>query len=240
MNLSETADLLTAMSAFDRRTIGDGDVIAWQSILSDAAFEDCLAAVKQYYTDHTEWIMPAHVRRAVAAIEKARQVSPWAPGQHGVPRNEAVPEVARGERLALSDLTASVADLVAQVRAALPEGSREALAPRRVAWEREHRAFDRQQNGEPNPHYRPRQEEPGPVVLPDERGCADCGLVAEVARMDKHLAASGHHLHEGVEIVSSTLGNLGDRIPTDPGPDREAWLTAHGWTSYEEWAHRGE
>jgi len=45
---------------------------------------------------------------------------------------------------------------VARVRADLPEGSREALKPRTVAWEREHAAYARSQEGEPNPHYRPR------------------------------------------------------------------------------------
>lgn len=159
MNLSETARLLSAMSAYDRRTIGDGDVIAWQAVLPDAAFEDCLEAVKQHYAEQTDWMMPAHVRRAVRDIERARQMSPWAPGQHGVPRDEAVPEVTPGGRLALSDLPAAVAELVARVRADLPEGSREALMPRTVAWEREHAAFLRTQSAEPNPHYRPRAVE---------------------------------------------------------------------------------
>lgn len=160
MNLSETADLLTAMSAFDRRTIGDGDVIAWQSILPDASFEDCLEAVKQHYAESTEWMMPAHVRRSVRDMVSQREMAArhtgWAPGQAGVPRDRAVPEVATGERLALSDLPAAVADLVARVRADLPEGSREALYPRREAWEREHKAYLRTHNPEPNPHYRPR------------------------------------------------------------------------------------
>jgi len=160
VNLSETADLLSAMSAFDRRTIGDGDVIAWQAILPDAAFADCLEAVKQHYAENTEWMMPAHVRRAVRDMasqrEAAARATGWAPGQAGVPRGQALPEAARGERLALSDLPAAVADLVARVRAGLPEGSQEALYPRRAAWEREHAAYLRQQAARPNPHYRPR------------------------------------------------------------------------------------
>ena len=163
MNLSETADLLSAMSAFDRRTIGEGDVIAWQAVLSDASFRDCLEAVKQYYAEHTEWMMPAHVRRLVRDMVRAREAAAratgWAPGQAGVPKDEAMPISLRpsdaGARLALSDLPAAVADLVARVRADLPEGSRGALAPRTVAWEREHRAFLRTRDGAPNPLYRP-------------------------------------------------------------------------------------
>lgn len=159
MNLSETADLLTAMSAFDRRTIGDGDVIAWQAVLSDASFEDCVEAVKRYYAEQTEWMMPAHVRHLVRDILREREAmaraTGWAPGQAGVPKDQALPEVPTGERLALSDLPAAVADLISRVRADLPEGSREALMPRRVAWEREHRAFLRTRDGEPNPLYKP-------------------------------------------------------------------------------------
>lgn len=159
MNLSETADLLTAMSAFDRRTIGDGDVIAWQAVLSDASFGDCLEAVKRHYAENTEWMMPAHVRRLVRDIhgerEAAARMTGWAPGQAGVPKDQAVPEVTIGERLALSDLPGEVAALVARVRADLPRGSREALAPRKVAWEREHKAFLRTQSSEPNPLYKP-------------------------------------------------------------------------------------
>lgn len=163
MNLSETADLLSAMSAFDRRTIGEGDVIAWQAVLSDASFRDCLEAVKQYYAEQTEWMMPAHVRRLVRDMVRVREAAAratgWAPGQAGVPKDEAMPIGLRpsdaGTRLALSDLPAAVADLVARVRADLPEGSRGALMPRTVAWEREHRAFLRTRDGAPNPLYRP-------------------------------------------------------------------------------------
>jgi len=180
VNLSETADLLTAMSAYDRRTIGDGDVIAWQAVLSDAAFGDCLEAVKQHYAEHTEWVMPAHIRRAVREIvqkrEAAASATPWAPGQHGVLKADAMPIELRPsaaeagleiKRLALSDLPAEVAALVARVRADLPEGSREALAPRTVAWERENQAYLRQSHGEPNPRYRARAAaEPETVQCP--------------------------------------------------------------------------
>jgi hypothetical protein len=151
------------MASFDRRTVGDGDVIAWQAVLSDAAFEDALEAVKQHYAEQTEWMMPAHVRRAVRDMvgqrEAAARHTGWAPGQAGVPKDEAMPVDLRpvdpGARLALSDLPAAVADLVARVRADLPEGSREALYPRRAAWEREHAAYLRQQAAVRNPHYRP-------------------------------------------------------------------------------------
>lgn len=166
MNLSETADLLTAMSAFDRRTIGDGDVIAWQAVLPDASFADCLEAVKRYYAEQTDWMMPAHVRRLVRDIvserEMAARATGWAPGQAGVPKDQAMPEVTDGKVPGwLADAvqkaaSTSAAAILAEARRYLPEGSRETLMPRRVAWEREHAAYRRQQEAQPNPRYRPR------------------------------------------------------------------------------------
>jgi hypothetical protein len=180
VNLSETADLLTAMSAFDRRTIGDGDVIAWQAVLADAFFEDCLEAVKRYYTEHTDWMMPAHVRRLVRDIvserEKAARSTGWAPGQHGVPKGQAMPEVTG--RVDEGVLTRPVRELLESMGIKLPEGSREALMPRTVAWEQEHRAYLRVRDGEPNPHYRPQaRDERATCSWPE-----DCPTVEECRR----------------------------------------------------------
>lgn len=154
MNLPETALMLAQMQAYDQRTVGESDVIAWQALLADAPFEDCQEAVRRHYAEQTERIMPAHVRRIVQDIVKAREVSPWAPGQYGVRREDAMVIVEVPDRLALTDLPGPVANLVASVRAMMPEGSREALKPRTVAWEREQAAFRRQQAAEPNPLYR--------------------------------------------------------------------------------------
>lgn len=171
MNHSETARALALVQAFDQRTIGDADVIAWQGVLPDAAYADVEEAIRQHYAEQTDRIMPAHVRRVVRDIVRARQVSPWAPGQHGVPRAEAMPEVAGP--VDENAITPQVRDLLQSVRAMLPEGSREALMPRTVAWEREHRAFVRTQDAEPNPLYRPRPPYGSP-------GC-DCPLPEKVS-----------------------------------------------------------
>jgi hypothetical protein len=163
VNLSETARLLGAMAAFDRRTVGDADVIAWQAIMDDIPFADALEAVKRHYSEGDAWLMPVHIRQSVKAMQQERRDTArstgWAPGQAGVSKGHPVPEVPSGTRLALGDLPAAVADLVARVRAGMPEGSREALMPRRVAWEREHRAYLRVRDGEPNPHYKPQPTE---------------------------------------------------------------------------------
>lgn len=155
MNLAETARLLAAMAAFDRRTVGTSDVAAWQTVLADIAYADALEAVRRHYRDSTEWMMPAMVRAGVRQVEHERASSPWAPGQYGVPREEVVPEARTTGRLQLGDLPTNMRELIGRVRAMLPDGSREALHGRRVAWEREHRTYLRTTTAEPNPHYRP-------------------------------------------------------------------------------------
>lgn len=169
MNLSETAKVLAQMQAYDQRTVGESDVHAWQAILADASFEDCQEAVFRYYSGHVERMMPAHVRRLVGEFESERQKAArkWAPGQAGVRPEDALPEIASGERMALKDLPEAVAALVARVRADLPEGSRESLKPRTVAWEREQKAFLRTQDAKPNPLYRPN---PHKAPLADDSG----------------------------------------------------------------------
>lgn len=205
MNLSETARALALVQVFDQRTVGDADVIGWQSLLADASLPDVEEAVRRHYSEETVRIMPAHVRRAVAEIERKRAAAPWAPGQHGVLRDQAAPEVPPGGLLALGDLPAALAAMVARVRVDLPEGSREALMPRRVAWEREHATWRRSQDAEPNPHYRPNPHTQAPLaddsgsveslMVPGEYRCAECGLIAPEERMRKHIAASSHDVN---------------------------------------------
>jgi hypothetical protein len=161
VNLSETALVLAQMQAYDQRTVGDSDVIAWHSLLVDAPFEDCQEAVRRHYAENTDRIMPAHVRRLVRDIHGERAAmarsTGWAAGQAGVPKGQAVPEISGP--VAESELTAPVRALLDSVRAMLPEGSREQLMPRRVAWEKEHRAYVRVRDSEPNPYYRPQAPE---------------------------------------------------------------------------------
>lgn len=165
MNKSETARALALMQAFDQRTVGDADVIAWHGVLADAAFPDVTEAIKDHYAENTDRIMPAHVRRAVRNMvsqrEMAKTATPWAPGQYGVLKADAMPEVAGP--IDENALTPSVRALLEATRAMLPEGSREALMPRRVAWEKEFAAQERQKNAVPNPHYRPMAFCPGGV-----------------------------------------------------------------------------
>lgn len=151
MNLSETARLLSTIAAFNNRTIGEGDVVAWQSVLSDVPLADAEEAVRRHFAEQTDWLMPAHIRRGVRDIQRERDVAAtkWAPGQFGVPKDEAMPEIERGARLTAADVSPKVVDLLSQLRAELPDVPRERLFPREAEWDRQQRAFARQTAAEP-------------------------------------------------------------------------------------------
>lgn len=68
MNLTETATLLAVVQAFDRRTVGETDVIAWQRALVDTVFDDARDAVVEHYRDHREWLMPSDVVKGANMI----------------------------------------------------------------------------------------------------------------------------------------------------------------------------
>lgn len=72
MSTDEVIDLLTLMASYDRRKVGEADVAAWYAAMGDLAFSDSRDAVIAHYRDSTEWIMPAHVRRRVAAVRSER------------------------------------------------------------------------------------------------------------------------------------------------------------------------
>jgi hypothetical protein len=65
MTPSQTAELLAFAAAFDRRTLGKADVLAWHTVLHDIDADAAKAAVTQHYADETRWIMPADIRQAV-------------------------------------------------------------------------------------------------------------------------------------------------------------------------------
>ena len=72
MNAEETGHVLAKCASYDRRKIGDADVLAWYQAIGDLACDDCIAAVIAHYSDTTDWIMPAHIRRRVYAIRNKR------------------------------------------------------------------------------------------------------------------------------------------------------------------------
>jgi hypothetical protein len=72
MTLDETIDLLTVAAAFDRRTIGEADAMAWQAAIGDLDFSDSRAAIVAHYQDARDWVMPSDVRKRVKALRRDR------------------------------------------------------------------------------------------------------------------------------------------------------------------------
>lgn len=84
MSPEETIDLLTVAAAFDQRTVGEGDAMAWYAVVGDLDFDDARQAVVGHYTDSTDRIMPAHVRTRVKAARRdrlAREIVPAPPAE---------------------------------------------------------------------------------------------------------------------------------------------------------------
>lgn len=60
------------MAAFDSRTIGDSDVLAWHEVMGDAPFEEAAQVVKGHYVSSRERIMPADVLWGIGMLHKSR------------------------------------------------------------------------------------------------------------------------------------------------------------------------
>lgn len=82
MNEEETAILLTSAAAFDRRTIGEADVIAWSKLLQDYRFEDAMTALERHYASSREWVMPFDIIEGIKTIRAARRAEYVR--QHGI------------------------------------------------------------------------------------------------------------------------------------------------------------
>lgn len=60
------------VAAFDRRRVGEEDVLAWQAVLGWSRFEDCVEAVKEHFTESRDWLMPADIVKRVRKMREAR------------------------------------------------------------------------------------------------------------------------------------------------------------------------
>lgn len=72
MNASETALLLSLAAAFDQRTIGEADVLAWADLLAGVAYPDAQAVVKAHYATKRDRVMPVDVIDGVRKIRAER------------------------------------------------------------------------------------------------------------------------------------------------------------------------
>lgn len=64
---NEAIDLLTTASAYDRRTVGEGDIAAWMEAAKRAgwSFESAADAIHDHYADGPAWLMPGHITQRI-------------------------------------------------------------------------------------------------------------------------------------------------------------------------------
>lgn len=72
MTPGDMARVLTKCAAFDQRTIGEADVMAWYDAVGQLDYDDAMTAVSRHYATSTDRIMPAHLRTEVLAIRNER------------------------------------------------------------------------------------------------------------------------------------------------------------------------
>lgn len=73
MNRNEVIDVLTAVAAADRRTVGEADVTVWCAVIGDLPKEDALRAVVDHFRECPGvWLEPGHVVAGVRAIRRDR------------------------------------------------------------------------------------------------------------------------------------------------------------------------
>lgn len=148
MTLDETIDLLTVAVAFDRRTVGEADAIAWHAAVGDLDFADSREAVIAHYRASRDWIMPADVRSRVKALRRDRldrEIAPAPPaeltdnpGRYRAELQTRIREIADGRSVqrAIGRLPGETPPPIAEVRKALgpalppPERT---LAPEEIA-----------------------------------------------------------------------------------------------------------
>lgn len=72
MNRNQIIDLLTAAAAYDRRTIGQGDIAAWSEAARRAGwtFDKALNALHEHYARSSQWLMPGHITEQIRVASR--------------------------------------------------------------------------------------------------------------------------------------------------------------------------
>lgn len=72
MTPDEAPEALACAAAYDRRTVGRMDVLAWVKALDDVTLRDALDAIHLHYRDTRDWIMPSDIRALVRTVRRTR------------------------------------------------------------------------------------------------------------------------------------------------------------------------
>lgn len=67
MNSDDIINLLSIAAAYDRRTIGEADVVAWSAAadIGRWTYEEARLAIQAHYAEDTDWLMPAHITQRI-------------------------------------------------------------------------------------------------------------------------------------------------------------------------------
>lgn len=76
MNRDDVIDVLTAVAAADRRTVGEADVQIWLGVLESIALDVALKAVRDHLRDKPGvWMEPGHVYQRSREIMRNRSLN---------------------------------------------------------------------------------------------------------------------------------------------------------------------
>lgn len=67
MTPEEAGRILAVSAAYDQRTVGKADILAWTRALDGLDPNECVEAVHAHHRDSTDRLMPARVRQIVTA-----------------------------------------------------------------------------------------------------------------------------------------------------------------------------
>lgn len=152
MNFQETQQLTTILfTAYDRPKPDGLDEI-WFAALTDVPFDLARAAAVRLIQTSAFVPKVAELRSLAAELGRERRRL-----EREANERRAL-EAYRATAGPLTDRSAEIRAFVDRIRGALPDGDREALMPRAVAWERQHRAHQRAITAAPNPDYDPAME----------------------------------------------------------------------------------
>ena len=72
MNAEETGKILALAASYDRRKVGEAEIVGWHAAIGDLPFADSRAAVVAHYQETSDWLMPAHIRTRVKEARHQR------------------------------------------------------------------------------------------------------------------------------------------------------------------------
>lgn len=148
MNFKDTHQLLIFIAQYDNRRIDDGVVIAWQAVLADLPLDDARQAVIKHFGTSDAYLMPVHVCRGVQEVRRERH-------RFDRERREAEQLAIEADDPTRYDRSDAIEQLIADLRAKLPEGNPDSLRYASGYWRQQREDRERQEHAVPNPLYDP-------------------------------------------------------------------------------------